>query len=529
MKGTSKKVLGIWIVFIMIVMVLGVSCSQQTQSTTPTLSSKATPTMDSAKAAAAPTPQYGGILKIITPKTVSTFGYPPVMGPDGESYSYPCVEHLSYFDMSGEFTPKLATDWEITPGGKSIKLHLRKGVKFHDGTDFNADTVKYNLELIRKSRGELKDVTSIEIIDPYTIQLSLSNYNNLLVMYLSSMAGIQISPTALDKNGLEWAKVNPVGTGPYKFKEFQRDVFIKYERFNDYWGGKPYLDGMEYYFKSDVTTAKMAFLAGEGQVLAPTTPKDAIDLKSQGYNIVLSLSAQNELFPSSNNPNSPFADKRVREALEYAIDKNAIVKGPGYGFWQANYQMTPPNVVGYNPDLKPRNYDPEKAKQLLKEAGYPNGFQTTLFARAPADDAIVPIITYLKNVGIDAKLDVANMTRITSIKMEGWEGLLFLGVGIDPNVLHRIEGELGVRQKAYVSTLRPPEFQSTLDAAMASTDLESRKTLTQKLSKLIYDNVMIVPIYQNAEISAQNKYIKDCNLDTDHYVHWVPAKAWLSK
>ena len=542
-----KRILAVIALALLISLLLG-ACSQATTKANPatsappsslatTSSTTSAPTPPPAKTSSttsvatsvAPTPQYGGILKILSPQPATVFGYTPTMRPDGETYGAPCNESLAYFDLSGDFTPKLATSWETAPDGKSIKIVLRKGVKFHDGTDFNAEAVKSNLELIRSTRGELKDVTSIEIIDPYNLQLNLSQYNNLLVTFLSSIPGKQLSPTALQKNGKDWAQTNPVGTGPFKFKEFQRDVYLKYQRFDDYWRGKPYLDGMEYYFKADVTTAKMAFLAGEAQVLMQVTPQDAKDLGAKGYTIDSTLSTRVSLAFSSNNPSSPFADQKVREAVEYAIDRKAIAAGPGYGFWQANYQIVPPTHVGYNPDLKDRSYDPAKAKQLLKDAGYPNGFKTTFISNTPVADSAVPIVTYLKEVGIDATLEVYTTAKYATALAQGWDGLLMFNSGVDPNILHRIEGDLGVHQKQYPSLLRPPVFQPTLDEAMGALNTETRKTLTQKLSKIVYDNVMIVPLYRNVNIAAKDKTVKDCNLFLDHFMHWDPYKAWLSK
>ena len=477
----------------------------------------------------APAKQYGGILKIITPGNVTTFGNPAVMRPDGEMYAYVCLQGITYFDLRGEFLPKLATKYEIGPDGKSVKLHLRKGVTYHDGTAFNAQSVKDELDIVRAVRGEFKDIESIDIIDEYTVQLNLLQYNNLLVTHLGSIPGKQVSPTAFKLNGEEWAKTNPVGTGPYKLKEFLRDVHLKYERFDNYWGGKPYLDGVEYYFKADQTTAKMAFLAGEGQILMGVQPKDAGDLKARGYEVVYTNSIQYFLSPSSKNADSPFADVKVRQAVEYAIDREAIAKGPGYGYWQANYHIMPPDVVGYNADLEPRMYDPAKARQLLADAGYPDGFKTTFYAMQPGNDGIVPIITYLKEVGIDAELKMETPTSIFSLSREGWEGLVFSGYGVDPNNLHRIEADLGERNLMLASILKPVAFTSKIDEAMAETTFEGRKKAMEELDKIVYDNAMVISLWRDATIAAFDETVQDCNLNKDHFVHWDPSTVWLKQ
>jgi peptide/nickel transport system substrate-binding protein len=300
-------------------------------------------------------PQQGGVLKIITfPPPV--IGYPPEfrMGPTRISAS-PCLETLASIDQQGRFVPtKLCTAWELGPDGKSIKLLLRKGVKFHDGTDFNAEAVKWNLEKAMEKKLSLASTyTSIDILDDYTVRINISHFQNNIIYNLPYI----ISPTAVKKNGVEWARVHPVGTGPFKFVSFERDVSVKYERFDDYWGGKPHLDGIEFIYLTDPMVKSAAVQRGDAQVIHECGAKVASELISKGYKAISLDWIFLSFLADSANENSPFANKKVREALEYAIDKKAIVEATGYGLAEPMNQICPPSYMGHISNLEGRLYN----------------------------------------------------------------------------------------------------------------------------------------------------------------------------
>ena len=163
--------------------------------------------------------------------------------------------------------PWLATGWKIAKDLRSITFTLRKGVKFHDGTDFNAEAVKWNLDRYRTSTNtELKSVESVEVLDPFTVKLNLSKWSSTLIDNFTMHAGMMISPTSFQKNGADWAKTHPVGTGPFKLAYWQRDTSVKFEKFPGYWQkGKPYLDGVEWVIIADMVTRTMAFKKGEAE------------------------------------------------------------------------------------------------------------------------------------------------------------------------------------------------------------------------------------------------------------------------
>jgi ABC-type transport system substrate-binding protein/NAD-dependent dihydropyrimidine dehydrogenase PreA subunit len=206
------------------------------------------------KSSQQPSPQCGGTLRVIgraSPVNMGITWVPYFL--DDDMMSQPAVDGLLDIDDQGNVMPRLATGWRISKNLRSITLTLCKGVKFHDGTDFNAEAVKYLLDQYKTLGGaELKLVTSIDVIDPYTVKLNLSRFEHYLLNAMSTRSGSVVSPTALKAHDKAWTMVNPVGTGPFKFARYERDSLLRFEKFPVYWQkGKPYLDAVEFHLIID--------------------------------------------------------------------------------------------------------------------------------------------------------------------------------------------------------------------------------------------------------------------------------------
>jgi len=449
----------------------------------------------------------------------------------------PCIESLFQNAKQSTIEPCLATGWEVTPDMKGMILTLRKGVKFHDGTDFNAEAVKFNLDLQLgiKTPG-LANVTSVDIIDDYTVRLNLTQWDNALVYSLAAMEGMIISPTAVKLNGAEWAKSHPVGTGAFKFVEWKRDVSLTFEKFADYWQkDKPYLDGLEIIYISDAMTSMLTFQAGEADLYwgsASTNAQPAYELLSKGYQVDTTPSSIYGLSVDSNNPSSKFADKRVREAIEYAVDKNALVKAVGYGIWEVLNQPSTKASFAYNPDLEARNYDPAKAKSLLALAGYSGGFKTTLFGPPVGNrDAMVIIQGYLKAVGIDAQIEIVDSGRWASMMKDGWKDGLVLSstMASAGNFSRNILKDMPPDSSTLISVARPPGFTDLVNQALAATNTKDMIALNQKIVKALYDDVTYIPIWVGMTFGARQVNVYDAELASFNMLYWHPENAWLKK
>ncbi|MBI4296561.1 MAG: ABC transporter substrate-binding protein [Chloroflexi bacterium] len=444
----------------------------------------------------AETPQYGGVYKLAFHTSLRTL-FPALsaatMGPVSAIFDYLMVAD----DKGEELFPQLAIEWKLNPDATSFTLTLRKGVKFHDGTDFNATSVKWNIEQRKAARlGDYDEVTSISIVDDYTVRLNLSTFRNTMMVPLWYTGSQVYSQTAYEKNGKDWAALNPVGTGPFKFVNYEKDQLLKTVRFDGYWQkGRPYLDGFDIHYIADTTTRVFAFLKGDVDHVTNLTPTEAKDLTSKGYRLRGVPDTVTALFPDSANTDSPFASKKVREAVEYAIDRARIASALGFGLWKPANQISiisPANI----PDLKGREYDPAKAKQLLAEAGYPNGFKTSMYFRSTTAtrDALVAYATNLKSVGIEVTLEPVPIAKFTQLSQDGWRGLLAEIIWETPDWLQTVYTRMSITSTISKSVLRPSGWQEVLDQAIAATDASTKKTLSQQVVRKAFDEVAVIPL-----------------------------------
>jgi peptide/nickel transport system substrate-binding protein len=480
-------------------------------------------------------PQRGGVLRHIEPVGhKAPFGWPLESWSTMLESKPVCIEALVRLNPEGKPVPWLATSWKVAPDKSSITFYLRKGVKFHDGTDFNAEAAKWNLEAVRGKKVGTEAWTSIDIIDNYTIRIGLSNYANDLLSILAGRdaVGTMISPTAFNKNGIEWVRWHPVGTGPFEFVSFEREVNTKYKRFEDYWQkGKPYLDGIEYIYIKDPMTQFAAMQAGEGHVLEIETGKIAADFKASGqFNVHTQDAGTNVLIPDSMNSDSPFSNRKVREAVEYAINKDAIVNAKGYGFWQAAYQIPCATGIGYVKNFQGRRYNPAKAKQLLKEAGYPNGFKTRIIPHFAIDrDVAVSVQSFLAAAGIQAELEFVDQQKYINYRKKGWKNaLLFHGMAVYSDYLKNLEGYVASGDLDFPSLKEPAELPKLFKEARSTVKVELPKV--QMILKTLYDDVTIIPVHTVGRASIEQKKMHDSDhLNLGMLSDWRPENTWLSK
>lgn len=481
------------------------------------------------------TPQYGGVLKIVDlSEGAQPIGAPwEVRGIDS-NLMRPAVESLLREDINGNYHPWLATEWKIDQTRNTITLFLRKGVKFHDGTDLNAEAVKWCLDQAIAAK-VVKGFKSIDVVDHYTVQINVDQYQNNMLNLLAGSVTSPVSPTAYKNKGKEWAMWNPVGTGPFKFVSYERGNKLAFKRWDGYWQkGKPYLDGIEFLFIRDPMTQQSAMRASGQErihVLAVTSGEQAAILKTMGFNMLSMYTGSVSLVPDSNNPNSPLSNKKVREAVSYAINREAIAKARGFGFWLPANQIPPPGKPGYLKETEFGRYDPQRAKQLLIEAGYPNGFEIKLMVMpALVDrDSMVAVQRFLSEVGIKAELEFPDGGKYTEYRWKGWQnGLLAQAVRIlaTTNITynfywHTVTGHLP-------SLKRPDGFVKKIDESLKT--LSPDKSRMEELTRMMIEDITVIPIYYVSEFRILQPNVHDTG-----YFEWeagtvyTPEKIWLSK
>jgi peptide/nickel transport system substrate-binding protein len=483
------------------------------------------------------TPQYGGVLHILAPSGQDNIGFPQQGAPPFNPFiPAPAIEGLLIRDNSGGPVPWLCESWDLDRDNLTLTLHLRKGVKFHDGTDFNAEAAKWNIDtLIASGQPELPHVASIEVLDDYTIRVNMSAWDILMVNYFILKAGNMVSPTAVQSNGADWAIGNPVGTGPFKFDSYQKDVKLKFTRNDDYWiEGKPYLDSVEWDYISDLMTRVAAFEAGEGQVITGLSAYQANELAQTGkYDVVTSPSQIFVLYPDSVHEDSPWSKLEVRQAACYAINNQAICDAFGYGYYQPTSQLAYPGYSAYDPTIQGYPFNPDKAKQLLAAAGYPNGFETTInYVSGALDDIYTAVQGYWEAVGIHATLNVIDSAKQIDIAAHGWqngtEGFLppFEPVGYPAAKNFTFTFSQG--SIFAVSVIRPDDVEELINQALSAPTVEDMDKITQQINKLLVDKYCVsIPIFVLPNIAAKVTWLHDDRIDDTWQEQWNPQDAWL--
>jgi peptide/nickel transport system substrate-binding protein len=447
------------------------------------------------------------------------------------------MEYPLQEDLNGDIRPHLASSYELNsdPKNPSITLKLRKGVKFHDGSDFNAQAVKWNFEKVKESPLNASTTNfwkSFEIIDDYTIRVNLTQWQNRQLRSFGNPSTILCSPTAFEKNGLDWIRWHMVGTGAFMQAEFQKDVALKTAKNTGYWDtGKPYLDAFNLLYVADELTRVALLKSGGADILdLAGNARIAVDLQNAGYQILTRPSGTSMLIGDSINTESPWANIKVRQAAEHAIDKEAIVKTFGYGFQKAAYQAPSPDSKAYITAITGRKYDVTKAKQLLTEAGFPNGFKSKIIASSTANkDIVVALQSYLSKIGIAVELEFVDAAKYQAYQTGTWNNALLYTTLIHyPNYNAVLAQWFGIPSSWFKSMKRPDGWDGIVTASITSTVPEI--PLMQKAVQALYDETTIIPLDYGTSLWASTTKVQDSGVGTrGSSTQWNSQNAWLSK
>jgi ABC-type transport system substrate-binding protein len=439
----------------------------------------------------------------------------------------------------GEYYTHLAESYSIDEEKHLIIFKLKKGISFTDGSPLNADVVAWNInEWTADGRGN-EDIDYAVADDEYTVSVHYINWQNVLLQTFASHSYAVCSKEFILKNGKEFASMNPIGSGPFVLKEWQPGAKIIFERNLDYWmEGMPFLDEVEYHQITDVMTQSAAVMS---------TGPDAVDyfvsrnaeqtytLISNGVDFDYSYMRAGGtlcLLPNSvDEADNPFYDIRVRKALSYALDRESLTGALGYGItkpaYQVHYEGFAGNLDAGNP-LLDYKHDPAKAKALLSEAGYPDGFTTTLYSNAMYRDEVTVIQTMLEEVGITVNLEFPEAGRLQDLSYNGWDGLYFMSFGglINTGVSYFISYHPDYT--AYVSAFRPPEYNDMYLAVRRSQNIDDE--LCDKLGSMILEYNIFTPVYHTFSTFFIRNGLKDSGFP-EHTPDtiWTPWRAYWDR
>jgi peptide/nickel transport system substrate-binding protein len=540
-KRTVSRLAYLLLVICLLASTFLLSCSSKTTTTTSTTKSP-TPTT-----VATISPKTGGVLKIGTEVDAVYLGNPPKQTTVQDFVtSKTCVESLGRYDSTGQMVAYLADSWKTDAAAKTITVTIKKGIVFQDNTPFNAQAVKWNMDrFFAAKRAELPAGSTVDVVDDYTVKLNLPDWNNTAIIGMGYFAGPMVSPTAwqnsagTDADRDTWINAHPVGTGPFMFTSWEKTVKQVYTKFSNYWQkGKPYLQGIEWNFYADPTVMQAAYLNKELDVIYIVSPVTARNLKDKGSNIVVlntGLGLQlTSIWYNSAIATSPFTNLKVRQAISYAVNAQTIVDTLYYGYATTITQWAVPTSQWYNPDYKGYPYDPEKAKQLLADAGYAGLHTKMLVLNTPDTVAVATALQAMfAKAGMTVDLDIADNARYRQLTSPGgsFEAMCLASQRADSDpalIFPRNLSDSGVIMNKTI--IHPAELEKLLVDARQAPDQASKKAIIWNLQQVIFGNYAIfTPLLVPSGVCAKQTYVKNDGLMTIEYTQWTPEDAWLDK
>jgi peptide/nickel transport system substrate-binding protein len=492
-------------------------------------------------------PRKGGILVVATTNDTPDLDIQKYLASSQHNALLPMFDGLVEKDWTADadfppIIPGLAIRWSASPDGKTYTFNLRKGVKFHDGTPFNAAAADFNFQRMTNpkhryydpqvgssSQGVLKGLKGSKVVDEYTFQIELDHPNVGFIEAMASLPNYYImSPAAFAKYGKDGIGQHAVGTGPFKLVEWVRGQRTVMARNDDYWGKKPYVDQMVYRPILEPAARAAALKAGEVQI-AWDLPVDQVDSFKSDPRFKVYLRG----IPATKviecwQASGPFSDKRVRKAVNMAIDRetlaNVVLKGTAvpatqlYGIGSASYDKTLPIF---------EKYDPEGAKRLLAQTKYPNGFSFYIITSPENEPVAGALQAYefvqanLADIGVKMDIRVRDNAVMveTYMKAKADDECVTFDRGYDTDFILDIgyNGKGCVPHGMNDQCYNDPAVTALMEKAYTAANIDEWRALHRQAQKLIIADSGSIPLVHGLRPMAALVSVKN----------WVPARAWL--
>ena len=474
----------------------------------------------------------------------------------GENFVFNNI--VAYSKESAKVVGELAESWTMSSDGKVITFKLRKGVKFHDGTALNAAAVKFNWDRMLKVNlspaGKYKtyaDENSIEVVDEYTVRFKQTTPTPAVIdyfaggakFYLNSPTYIKAHSSADDPLAVKWMANHECGTGPFELVEWEPDSKYVFKRFPGYWGGTPevkpapQVEKITYKIVKDPSAMRMMLERGDLDI-AEKLPADAIDQLQKTPGIKIKLAdIWKMVFMIMNCQKAPFDNLKVRQAISYAIHYDELIKHVEKGRAKRLAGTMMEGFPGYDPNLFKYNLDLEKARQLMKEAGYPSGFKATLLYSADRYAGFelmsVMIQSYLKKIGIEVSLQkMAWPAQVETMKKGTFDMALQTWTANYPDPVEQTffffhPETFGLRWNW--SYWKNDRVTALIDDLMKEFDNSKRTALIKEIEKLGVDNAVYAYFYQVPFAIAMKDTINPEDVWFHPGIDWIPSPVSKKK
>ncbi|MCY4180288.1 MAG: ABC transporter substrate-binding protein [Litoreibacter sp.] len=434
-------------------------------------------------------------------------------------------EGLTRFSSDGSVVPGLAESWEVSDDGVIYTFTLREGVTFHDGTSFDASDVVFTLDRARgpdstnAQKGVFANIAGVQAVNDRTVVITLNEPQGAFLFNLAWGDAVIVAPESIED-----IKSNPIGTGAFRFADWKQGDSITLVRNDDYWGTPAALDGATFKFISAPTAAFAAMMAEDVDAFyGYPAPENLAQFDADPRFTVLAGNTEGETILAMNNKLPPFDNKLVRQAVSHAIDRSAIIDGAMFGYGTPIGSHFAPHNPAYVDLTGNSAYDPEKAKALLAEAGFPDGFSTTLKLPPPsyARRGGEIIAAQLRAVGIEAE--------ISNLEWAQWLEQAFKGYDYGMTIVSHTEPmDIGIYARpGYYFQYDNLDFQKLMAEFEVENDPDMRTEMLQKAQTIISEDYVNAYLFQLAQTSVVNAKLEGIWADAPTQAVDLTGVRWV--
>ncbi|MGM0603018.1 MAG: ABC transporter substrate-binding protein [Bacillota bacterium] len=454
---------------------------------------------------------------------------------------YPMYETLTMFNDDMEVVPSLATYWETSEDGTEWTYQIREGVKFHDGSELNAEVVKASFDRLLNPDNGLSTrsrfagvVESVEVINDYTVRFNLGKPYPAFHHLTSMHSGAIMSPKAMEK-GNEFLARNVVGTGPYKFVEWVSGERVVMEKNENYWkDNSDSVEKMIFKWSSEKSVRVMALQSGEVDVIFPVPPAYAKVIENAPNLKLYEEPSDKTLWLALNTLHEPLDNVKVRQALNYATDREAMIKSLLFGHGTVANSPMGPVSFGYDPETPAYEYDLEKAKELLKEAGYEDGFTLPIAVQEAEANIAEALQGMWSDIGVEVEVNrmeyglwadevfsAPENNKGYSV-IASWAASLLDADGFLTPLFHTDSFAPAGANLGFYSN---EKVDSLLDEAARTVDPDKRLELYSEAQRIIQDEGAHVSLYYANSLAGMNEKVKNVWMMSDMLVFRNPVIA----